>query len=293
MQRTAYFKRSLWPLMLVAPQVAAIAIFILWPAFEAIKLSFYRGDAFGIKEHFVWFANFIALFQNPSYMHSFFTTILFSFCVTVASMSVALLMAVMLDKVIIGRRIYNTLLIWPYAVAPAIAGMLFRFLLSPSIGILTYLLAKFGIHWDYTVSAHQAMFLVIIASAWQQFSYNFVFFVAGLHAIPKSVIEAAAIDGAGPFKRFWTIVFPLLSPTTFFLLVMNLVYSFFSTFGVIQIVTEGGPANATNILIYRVYRDGFVGLDVGGSSAQSVILMIIVTLLVIIQFKYIERKVHY
>lgn len=287
------FRSSYWPYFLITPQIIVILIFFLWPAEKALMGSFFRGDAFGIQEHFVWLNNFINLLSDNTYLYSFFITLLFSFFVTFFSMGLALLMATMLNGIIRGKRIYNALLIWPYAVAPAIAGMLWRFLFSPSIGVLTYVLAKLGYTFNFQIHAGQALFLVTAAASWQQFSYNFVFFLAGLQAIPYSLIEAAAIDGAGPLRRFWSIIFPLLSPTTFFLMVMNFVYSFFNTFGIIQIVTQGGPANATNILVYRVYRDGFIGLNFGSSSAQSVILMAIVILLTLIQFKYIEKRVHY
>lgn len=287
------FRSSYWPYFLIAPQIIVILIFFLWPAEKAVIGSFFRGDAFGIREHFVWLDNFINLFSDNTYLYSFFITLIFSFFVTFLSMGVALLMATMINNVIRGKRIYNALLIWPYAVAPAIAGMLWRFLFSPSIGLFTYVLNQLGYSFNFQIHAGQALFLITAAASWQQFSYNFVFFLAGLQAIPHSLIEAAAIDGASPFRRFWSIIFPLLSPTTFFLMVMNFVYSFFNTFGIIQIVTQGGPANATNILVYRVYRDGFVGLNFGSSSAQSVILMVIVILLTLIQFKYIEKRVHY
>ncbi len=293
MRTRSYFRQSIWPYLFVLPQVIAIVVFFFWPAYLAIKESLFRTDAFGLHTHFVWLDNFIDIFQSSTYMNSLWVTLVFSFFVTFVSMGSALLMAAMVDRVVKGQRIYNTLLIWPYAVAPAIAGILWAFLFNPAVGALAFPLQKLGYRWDYTIHGNQAMFLVILASAWQQFSYNFVFFLAGLKAVPKSFIEAAAIDGAGPFKRFWHILFPLLSPVTFFLLVTNLVYAFFKTFGVIQIVTQGGPANATDILVYRVYSDGFVGLDYGGSSAQSVILMVIVLVLTVVQFKYIEKRVHY
>ena len=221
------------------------------------------------------------------------STAIFSVATAFISMAVALLLAVMADKVIRGRGVYRTLMIWPYAVAPAIAGMLWLFLFNPSIGSLAYLLRQMGIHWDPLLNGPQAMTLVVSAAAWKQISYNFLFFVAGLQAIPKSLIEAAAIDGAGPARRFWSIMVPLLSPVTFFLLVVDIVYAFFETFGVIDATTQGGPAQATQILVYKVYYDGMKAADIGGSSAQSVILMIIVIGLTAIQFRYIERKVHY
>lgn len=291
--KRAHYQRSLWPFIFIAPQVIITLVFFIYPALSALEESLFRGDAFGIHRQFIWLENFIDIFRSNYYLHSFFITIIFSLSVALSALIMALVLAVMVTRVVRGKGIYKTLLIWPYAVAPAVAGILWRFLFNPAIGVISNLLDKFGYHWDYTINGHQALLLVVIAAAWQQFSYNFVFFIAGLQAIPKSLIEAAAIDGAGPFKRFWTILFPLLAPTTFFLMIMNLIYSFFNTFGVIQVVTQGGPAGATNILVYKVYNDGFVGLNLGGSSAQSVVLMAIVIVLTVIQFRYIEKKVHY
>lgn len=292
MEKRALFRHSIFPYILVAPQLIVTAVFFLWPAGEAIKDSFFRQDAFGLHHHFVWLNNFIELFTSTNYLHSFQVTLVFSFFVALIALSSALLMALLVHRVI-RNSCYKTFLIWPYAVAPAIAGILWRFLFDPAIGVIGNELHLFGFNWNYILQGKQALFLVIVAAAWQQFSYNFIFFLAGLMAIPKSLIEASAIDGAGPFGRFWTIIFPLLSPTTFFLLTINLIYAFFQTFGVIQTVTEGGPANATNILVYKVYYDGFYGLNIGSSDAQSVILMLIVIGLTFIQFRYIERKVHY
>lgn len=291
--KRAHFKKSIWPYLFVAPQVIITLVFFIYPAFSALEESVFLGDAWGIHRKFIWLENFVDIFHNPNYLNSFFVTMIFSISVSVLALSVALLLAVMIHRVVRGKSLYKTLLIWPYAVAPAVAGILWRFLFNPAIGVVSNALDKLGYHWDYMINGHQALLLVVIAAAWQQFSYNLIFFIAGLYAIPNSLIEAAAIDGAGPIKRFWTIVFPLLAPTTFFLMVMNLIYSFFNTFGIIQVVTQGGPANATNILVYKVYTDGFVGLNLGGSSAQSVVLMSIVIILTVVQFKYIERKVHY
>ncbi len=290
--KRAVYKQSFFPYLLVLPQLIITFIFFFWPALDAIEGSFYRQDAFGIHEHFVWFSNFTELFSNTDYLNSFSVSFIFVFFVTITSLFFALLLAVLVNRVLRSSA-YKTLLIWPYAVAPAVAGVLWRFLFDPAVGIITYLLQMLGYNWNFLLNGKQALLLVIIAASWQQFSYNFIFFLAGLAAIPKSLIEAAAIDGAGPVRRFWTIVFPLLSPTTFFLLSINLIYAFFETFGVISTVTEGGPANATNILVYKVYFDGFFGLNIGSSDAQSVILMIIVLLLTVIQFRYIERRVHY
>ncbi len=286
--------RHLWlPYLLVLPQLVITAIFFLWPAGEALYSSFLRQDAFGLSVDFVWFDNFARLFDDRLYLAAFWRTLFFSGAVTLSSMGFALLLATMADRVIKGATGYKTLLIWPYAVAPAIAGVLWWFLFNPSVGILAYILKGLGYDWNHYLVGDDAMLLVTIAAAWKQVSYNFLFFLAGLQAIPRSLIEAAAIDGAGPFRRFWTIVFPLLSPTTFFLLVVNVAYAFFDTFGVIHATTSGGPGQATTILVYKVFNDGFIGLNLGSSSAQSVILMVIVTILTVVQFRFIERKVHY
>jgi sn-glycerol 3-phosphate transport system permease protein len=293
MLKRVTFDNKLLPYLLVAPQIAVTLVFFLWPAGQAIWQSMLLEDAFGLSTRFVWFENFTRLLDNPDYIQSFLRTIVFSAAVATLSLSVALVLAVMADRVIRGATSYRTLLIWPYAVAPAIAGVLWLFLFNPTIGIVAYALGGFGLDWNHYVNGTQAMIMVIIAAAWKQVSYNFLFFLAGLQAIPKSLVEAAAIDGAGPARRFWTIVFPLLSPTAFFLVVVNVVYAFFETFGIIHAVTQGGPARATEILVYKVYRDGFVGLDLGSSAAQSVILMAIVIALTVVQFRYIERRVHY
>jgi sn-glycerol 3-phosphate transport system permease protein len=286
--------RSAWlPYALVAPQIAITILFFFWPAVQAVWYSFHLQDAFGLKSQFVGLQNFAALFKDGNYLESFKVTALFSALVAFFGIAISLLLATMADRVVKGALGYKTLLIWPYAVAPAIAGVLWAFLFAPSIGIVTYVLKGFGIHWNWILDGDQAMLLIVIASVWKQISYNFLFFLAGLQSIPKSLIEAAAIDGASPFRRFWTIVFPLLSPTTFFLLVVNCVYAFFDTFGVIDATTLGGPGQATNILVYKVYHDGVKAADLGGSSAQSVILMIIVIALTVVQFRYVERKVQY
>jgi sn-glycerol 3-phosphate transport system permease protein len=286
--------RSAWlPYALVAPQIAITIIFFFWPAVQAGWYSFQLQDAFGERTQFVGMANYAALFNDPNYLHSFRITAVFSLLVAGSGIAVSLLLAAMADRVIRGALAYKTLLIWPYAVAPAVAGVLWLFLFAPSIGIVTFALRALGIHWDWVLQGDQAMLLVVIAATWKQISYNFLFFLAGLQSIPKSLIEAAAIDGAGPGRRFWTIVFPLLSPTAFFLLVVNVVYAFFDTFGVIDATTQGGPAGATQILVYKVYYDGVKAADLGGSSAQSVILMAIVIALTVVQFRYVERKVQY
>ncbi|MGE0281713.1 MAG: sn-glycerol-3-phosphate ABC transporter permease UgpA [Rhizobiaceae bacterium] len=287
------FPNKILPYLLVAPQLAITLIFFYWPASQALYQSMLREDPFGLKTQFVWFANFEKVLSDPNYINSLKVTVVFSLATAVVSMVVALLLAVMADKVVRSRNLYRTLLIWPYAVAPAIAGMLWLFLFNPSIGSLAYALRQMGIAWDPLLNGNQAMVLVVMAAAWKQISYNFLFFVAGLQAIPKTLIEAAAIDGAREMKRFWTIVFPLLAPTTFFLLVVNTVYAFFDTFGIIHAVTGGGPGKATETLVYKVYNDGFVNLILGDSAAQSVILMVIVIALTAVQFRYVEKKVHY
>jgi sn-glycerol 3-phosphate transport system permease protein len=286
--------RSAWlPYALVAPQIAVTLVFFFWPAVQAAWYSFQLQDAFGLRTEFVGLANFAALFHDENYLESFQVTAVFSALVAGSGIAISLLLATMADRVVRGALLYRTLLIWPYAVASAVAGVLWLFLFAPSIGIATYALRQLGVQWDWLLQGDQALLLVVIAATWKQVSYNFLFFLAGLQSVPRSLIEAAAIDGAGPARRFWTIVFPLLSPTTFFLLVVNLVYAFFDTFGVIDATTQGGPAGATNILVYKVYYDGVKAADIGGSSAQSVILMAIVIALTVMQFRYIERKVQY
>jgi len=286
--------RSAWlPYALVAPQLAITIVFFFWPAAQAVWYSFQLQDAFGLKTQFVGLANFARLFGDSNYLAAIRTTAVFSILVAFSGIAISLVIATMADRVLRGALAYKTLLIWPYAVAPAVAGVLWAFLFAPSIGIVTHVLKGWGIDWNWIIHGNQAMLLVVMASVWKQISYNFLFFLAGLQSIPRSLIEAAAIDGAGPGRRFWTIVFPLLSPVTFFLLVVNIVYAFFDTFGVIDATTQGGPAGATNILVYKVYHDGVKAADLGGSSAQSVVLMIIVIALTVAQFRFIERKVNY
>ncbi len=293
MLKRVHFDRKVLPFLLVAPQIVITLVFFIWPAVQALYQSLLREDAFGLKTQFIWFDNFARLFHDSLYLDTLLRTAFFSLAVASLSLGLALILAIMADRVIKGATTYRTLLIWPYAVAPAVAGALWVFMFDPTIGILSYLLDRVGYDWNHKLNGGEAMLLVVIAAAWKQISYNFLFFLAGLQAIPRSLIEAAAIDGAGPLRRFWSIIFPLLSPTTFFLLVINIVYAFFETFGIIDAVTHGGPAKATEILVYKVYNDGFVGLDLGGSAAQSVILMAIVIVLTVIQFRYIERKVQY
>jgi len=293
MEKRSTFNNLWLPYLLLAPQIIITFIFFLWPASQALYQSFLIEDAFGLSSEFVWFENFEELFSDPLYLDSFYTTVLFSVSTTFLSLSLSLLFAVMADRVIKGEMAYKSILLWPYAVAPAVAGVLWMFMFNTGNGILALTLQSLGYEWNHVLRGGQAMVLVIIAAAWKQISYNFIFFLAGLQSIPKSMLEASAIDGAGPIKRFWTIVFPLISPTTFFLIVVNVVYAFFETFGIIHAVTQGGPYKSTEILVYKVYNDGFVGLDLGGSSAQSVILMIIVVSLTVFQFRYIERRVQY
>lgn len=286
--------RSRWlPWGLLAPQLAITLVFFIWPGIQALSQSFLLEDAFGLKTQFVWFRNFETVLGDGYYLNSFLRTIWISLAIAVLAMAPALLLAVMADRVIKGASGYKTLLILPYAVAPAVAGLLWFFMFDPTLGVNTYFLKLVGIQWDHKLNGAHAQLLVIFAAAWKQISYNFLFFLAGLQSIPKSMIEAAAIDGAKPIKRFWTVVFPLLSPTTFFLLVVNVVYAFFDTFGVVHATTSGGPAKATEVLVYKVFNDGFIGLDLGGSAAQSVILMTVVIALTVVQFRYIERRVHY
>ncbi|MDA3920750.1 MAG: sn-glycerol-3-phosphate ABC transporter permease UgpA [Salinisphaera sp.] len=292
-ERRAVFSHRWLPIALVAPQLAVTAVFFLWPAYETVVSAFYVQGAFGGSEHFVGLHNFTALWDNASYLHSFGITLIFSAATTLLALSVSLLLAVNANRALRGAKVYQALLAWPYAVAPAIAGVLWLFMLNPSVGLLARALDGLGVPWDFRVNGTQAMVLVVMASAWRQIAYNFLFFLAALQSVPSSLIEAAAIDGAGPIRRFWTIVFPLLSPTTFFLLVIDLVYSFFETFGVIDTVTQGGPANATNILVYQVFETGFVGLDLGGSAAQSVVLMLFIIGLTVLQFRFIEGRVRY
>ncbi|MGN8022328.1 sn-glycerol-3-phosphate ABC transporter permease UgpA [Phyllobacterium sp. 22229] len=287
------FPNKVLPYLLLAPQLAITIVFFYWPASQAIRQSVLREDPFGLSTQFVGLGNFKRILSDPNYLNSLQVTIVFSIATAVIAMGFALLFAVMADKVIRGKGVYRTLMIWPYAVAPAIAGMLWLFLFNPSMGTFAYMIRSAGYNWDPLLNSNQAMLLVVAAAAWKQISYNFLFFVAGLQSIPKSLIEAAAIDGAGETKRFWTIIFPLLAPTTFFLLVVNTVYAFFDTFGIIHAVTGGGPGKATETLVYKVYNDGFVNLILGDSAAQSVVLMVIVIGLTAIQFRYVERKVHY
>jgi len=293
MEKRVFFKGWWLPVLLVAPQLLISFVFFFYPSGQAIWNSLFLPDPFGLKTEFVGLDNFRFLLSDPYYLASFKTTVIFSTAVSVSSMALGLYLAALADRLIKGAGVYQTLLIWPYAIAPAIAGVLWLFMFNGNIGLASYYLKALGYEWNHTLKGDQAMFLVILASSWGRISYNFLFFLAGLQAIPKSIIEAAAIDGASFWKRFGTIVIPLLSPITFFLLVVNIVYAFFDTFGVIHTITSGGPEQSTTILVYKVFSDGFVSQDLGSSAAQSVILLVLVGILTVIQFKYIERKVHY
>lgn len=293
MEKRVTFHERWLPYLLVAPQIVITLVFFFWPSGQAIWQSVLLEDAFGGNTKFVFLDNFIHLFKDEGYYHSARLTLVFSALVATIGLGVSLLLAVMADRVIRGATAYKAFLVWPYAVAPAVAGVLWGFLFNPSVGIVAWSLQAIGIEFNYVTNGNQALLLIVIAAVWNQISYNFLFFLAGLQSVPKSLIEAAAIDGAGPGRRFWDIIFPLLSPTGFFLLVVNIIYAFFGTFGVVDSLTKGGPAKATEILVFKVYNDGFRGQDLGGSSAQSVILMLVVVLLTVVQFRFIERRVHY
>jgi sn-glycerol 3-phosphate transport system permease protein len=292
-EKRVVFRSSWLPWALLAPQALVISVFFFWPAAQAVLQSLQQSDAFGTSVEWIGLENFRNLWADDTYIASFRTTAVFSILVAVFGISISLMLAVFADRVIKGGTFYKTLLIWPYAVAPAIAGVLWLFMFSPSIGVIAYGLRVIGIEWDHLLNGPQAMALIVMAAVWKQISYNFLFFLAGLQSIPKSLIEAAAIDGARPWRRFWSIQFPLLSPTTFFLLVINVVYAFFDTFGIVDAATQGGPGKETAILVYKVYYDGFKALDLGGSAAQSVVLMVIVIALTVAQFRFVEKKVNY
>ncbi|PZO15301.1 MAG: sn-glycerol-3-phosphate ABC transporter permease UgpA [Burkholderiales bacterium] len=293
MEKRVRFKSSWLPWALIAPQMAIVLVFFFWPAAQALYQSLLTQDPFGLSTEFVGLENFRRLWADDTYLASFTTTAVFSLLVAVIGLSIALLLAVYADRVLKGSGVYKTLLIWPYAVAPVVAGVLWLFMFASPMGVIAYYLRAVGIEWNHLLDADHAMTLIVAAAVWKQISYNFLFFLAGLQSIPKSLIEAAAIDGAGPWRRFWSIVFPLLSPTTFFLLVINIVYAFFDTFGIVDATTQGGPGKDTAILVYKVYYDGFKALDMGGSAAQSVVLMVVVITLTVIQFRFVEKKVQY
>ncbi len=294
MIKRSFFKSKYLPYLLILPQMVVTLAFFYWPAVKGLIQSFLLSDPFGQKSTFVWFYNYIELFTDPLYLKSIFTTFFFSLAVAFVSLSMGLFIASMANRALQAKALIRTMLIWPYAVAPAISGILWLFLLHPSYGIVALGIKKWiGVDWNPVLYGSDAMVMIVMASAWKQVSYNFVFFMAGMQAIPKSLIEAAAIDGASPFKRFWFISFPLLSPTFFFLTVMNIIYSFFETFGIIHTITQGGPGGSTNILVYKVYQDGFVGLNLGSSAAQSVVLMSLIIVITFLQFRFVEKKVQY
>ena len=293
MEKRVVFRSGWLPWLLILPQTVVILVFFFWPAAQAVFQSLQQQDAFGTSIEFVGFDNFRQLIADPSYAASFKTTAFFSVLVASIGISLALMLAVFADRIVRGGIFYKTMLILPYAVAPSVAAVLWVFMFSPSLGVVSYALGKFGIDWNHLLNSGQAMALIVMAAIWKQLSYNFLFFLAGLQSIPKSLIEAAAIDGAKPWRRFWTVQFPLLTPTTFFLLVINVVYAFFDTFAIVDAATHGGPGQDTSILVYKVYHDGFKAMDLGGSAAQSVVLMVIVVALTVVQFRYVEKKVNY
>jgi sn-glycerol 3-phosphate transport system permease protein len=293
MEKRVRFRSLTLPWLLLAPQLAVVIVFFFWPAGQALLQSVQMQDAFGTSTEFVGLENFQRLFNDELYIESFRTTAVFSLLVAVCGIGLALLLAVFADRVVRGAAVYKTLMVWPYAVAAAVAGVLWLFMFAPSIGMVSFWLRAAGFDWNHLLNPNHAMALIVMAAVWKQISYNFLFFLAGMQSIPKSLIEAAAIDGAGPWRRFWSIVFPLLSPVTFFLLVINIVYAFFDTFAIVDAATQGGPGKATSILVYKVYYDGFKGMDLGSSAAQSVVLMAIVIVLTVVQFRYIEKKVQY
>ena len=293
MEKRAVFRSNWLPWVLIAPQAAVIAVFFFWPAAQVLLQSVQQTNPFGTSVEWVALENFENLWNDPTYLASFSTTAVFSVLVAVLGISISLLLAVFADRIVKAALAYRTLLILPYAVAPAVAGVLWLFMLAPSVGVVSFWLRALGVDWNPLLDGQQAMAMVVIAAVWKQISYNFLFFLAGLQSIPKSLIEAAAIDGARPWRRFWTIVFPLLSPTTFFLLVINIVYAFFETFGIIDAATSGGPGKDTSILVYKIYYDGFKAMDLGAAAAQSVVLMTIVIALTVVQFRFVEKKVNY
>ena len=293
MEKRVQFKSSWLPWALIAPQVIIISVFFFWPAGQAVLQSFQLQDAFGTSTEWVGMENFKRLWNDAGYLASFKTTAIFSILVAVLGIGLSLTLAIFADRIIKGALGYKTMLIVPYAVAPAVAGVLWVFMFSPSLGVVSFALGKLGFDWNHYLNGTHAMTLIVLAAVWKQISYNFLFFLAGLQSIPKSLIEAAAIDGAKPWRRFWSIQFPLLSPTTFFLLVINIVYAFFDTFAIVDATTHGGPGQETSILVYKVYYDGFKAMDMGGSAAQSVVLMTIVVALTVIQFRFVEKKVNY
>ncbi len=293
MEKRVLFRSSWLPWLLIAPQMAVVLVFFFWPAAQALRQSVLQQDAFGTSTEYVGLENFSRLWNDSSYLASFQTTAVFSLLVAVLGLSLALLLATMANRVLRGSGVYRTLLIWPYAVAPVVAGVLWLFMFASPMGVVAWALQQLGLEWNHLLNANHAMALIVMAAVWKQISYNFLFFLAGLQSIPPSLLEAAAMDGARPWRRFWTITFPLLSPTAFFLLVVNVVYAFFDTFAIVDATTHGGPGKDTAILVYKVYYDGFKALDMGASAAQSVVLMVIVIALTAVQFRFVEKKVQY
>ena len=293
MEKRVRFRSSWLPWLLIAPQMVVVLVFFFWPAAQALRQSVLQQDAFGTSTEYVGLENFSRLWNDSSYLASFQTTAVFSLLVAVMGLSLALLLATMANRVLRGSSVYRTLLIWPYAVAPVVAGVLWLFMFASPMGVVAWALQQLGLEWNHLLNANHAMALIVMAAVWKQISYNFLFFLAGLQSIPPSLLEAAAMDGARPWRRFWTITFPLLSPTAFFLLVVNVVYAFFDTFAIVDATTHGGPGKDTAILVYKVYYDGFKALDMGASAAQSVVLMVIVIALTVVQFRFVEKKVQY
>jgi sn-glycerol 3-phosphate transport system permease protein len=293
MERKVVFSGRLLPYLLLLPQLVVITVFFYLPAGQAVWMSTLLQDPLGFSVRFVGFENFALILSDPAYYATILRTFLFSAAVVCLAIAPALLLAVMADRVVRGGTVYKTALIIPYAIAPAVAGAIFLFLFSPGVGIVAWALRQFGVDWNPRIVGAHAMILVVVAAAWKQIAYNFIFFLAGLQSIPRSLIEAAAIDGAREGTRFRTIVLPLLAPTTFFLVVVNVTYAFFETFGVIHAMTQGGPGNATEIMIYKAWYDGIQAQDLGRSAAQSVILMLVVVTLTVVQFRYVDRRVHY
>src|SRR5262245_26765358 len=292
--RRAVFRNPWLPYALVAPQIAITIVFFFWPAFDSLRLSLYRSSPFGDRLIYVGLANFTKLFADPAYLRSAVTTLVFAFGVTLAGMAAALLLATLANAKIRGLAVYRTLLLWSYGIAPAVAGIIWLFIFHPSYGILPFLLSFVtDYQFNWFLKGWVALLLVMVAAIWKQFGYNLAFYLAGLQGVPESVLEAASVDGAGPIRRFVAMTFPLLSPVTFFLFTLNMTFAFFDTFGLIHSVTQGGPGDATSILVYKAWKDGFEGLQLGLSAAQSVVLMGLVIALTALQFRFAERTVVY
>ena len=293
MKRSVFRNRAL-PYLLLLPQLAVTVVFFFWPAWESLRLSFFRTSAFGDRVTFVGLDNFTKLLGDPDYYQSVLNSFVFAFGVTGIGVGAGLLVAALATQKIRGLTVYRTAVLWPYGIAAPIAGIIFLFMFHPSYGVLPYWLSFVsGYEFNWLLKGWVAMALVIVATAWTHVGYNIAFFLAGLLAIPESVLEAASVDGAGSLRRFALIVFPLLAPITFYLVVVNLIFSFFGSFGMIHAVTQGGPGGATEIMVFKVYKDGFIGLNMGSSAAQSVMLMIVVIGLTALQFRFVERRITY